>query len=334
MSFRPLQDLLLKKSEANILLAALDLKIFTVLVSSHSAEEISENLNLHPQNTHHFLNALASCDLISKNKDGYWNSPLANEFLVAGKETYLGEYLRSSNPFYDIPPEKICILVREGPSPSIIQSEMRTDEFWKNQNRGTINYQRSGIAQIVVKIIASLPEYAGFSRMLDLGCGPGLIGIALILDHPIMNGVLFDLPVVARCAKKCVTEYNVSDRLTVISGDYLIDSIGEGYDLVLASMTLNYALGSFDILMNKIYTALNPGGVFVTISEGIQEKGTKPEDMVISMLLPELLGENMIIAEDFIANALLKAGFSSVRTKSIPTPVGDFSCDIGRKKRN
>ncbi len=82
--------------------------------------------------------------------------------------------------------------------------------------------------------------------MLDLGCGPGLLGIALILDHPTMNGVLFDQPPVAEVARRCAAEYGVSDRVTVMSGDYLNDSIGEGYDLILASMTLNFALGSLD----------------------------------------------------------------------------------------
>lgn len=332
MSFKPLQDLLLKKSEANLLLAGLELHLFSELESYHSAEDIAENLKLHTNNTLHFLNALVACDLICKSEDLFWNSPIANKFLVEGKETYLGDYLLSCDPWYTISPEMLCRFVREGPSASASEVEMHSGEFWERQTRGSINYQRSGMAQIVVEIVSSIPEYANFSKILDLGCGPGLLGFALILDHPTMNGVLFDQPPVAEVANRCAAEYGLSDRVTGMSGDYLNDSIEGGYDLILASMTVNYALGSFDSMMNKIYDALNPGGIFVTISDGRTHNGTKPEEMVISMLLPDLMGQNMAIHEDFIANAMLDAGFYKVRSRSVQTPVGEVECTIGKKR--
>ena len=331
-SFKPLQDLLLKKSEANILLAAIELDLFSLLEKIHFAEDIAQKCQFHLQNTIHLLNALAAFDVIHKDGDRYFNSPIAHDFLVKGKDTYLGDYLRASDPWYTLPPEKISLLVREGPPERKEEIISGSDEFWEMQTRGSINYQRSGMAQMAVKLISSLPEYTGFSRMLDLGCGPGLLGIALILDHPTMNGVLFDQPPVAEVARRCAAEYGVSDRVTVMSGDYLNDSIGGGYDLILASMTLNYALGSLDSLMKKIYEALRPGGVFVTMSDGTTRNGTKPEEMVISMLLPDLMGQNMAIHEDFIANAMLDAGFYKVRSRSVQTPVGEVECTIGKKR--
>ena len=331
ISFKPLQDLLLKKSEANILLAAIELDLFSLLEKVHFAEDIAQKCQFHLQNTIHLLNALAAFDVIQKDGDRYFNSPIAHDFLVKGKDTYLGDYLCASDPWYSIHPEKISLLVREGPPERKEEIISGSDEFREMQTRGSINYQRSGMAQIVVKQISSLPEYNGFSRMLDLGCGPGILGIALILDHPTMNGVLFDQPPVAEVAKRCAAEYGVSDRITVMSGDYLVDSIGEEYDLILASMTLNYALGSFDRLMKKIYEALRPGGVFVTVSDGTTRNGTKPEEMVISMLIPGLMGQDMAIHEDFIANAMLDAGFYKVRSRPVQTPVGEVEWTIGKK---
>jgi hypothetical protein len=209
MSFKPLQDLLLKKSEANLLLAALEMNIFTELATYHSAEEIAENLHLNPDNTAHFLNALAAFDLINKYEDLFWNSELADEFLVKGKQTYLGDYLRSCDPWYASPPEKICRLVRKGPTVADADADICSEEFWEMQTRGTINYQRSGMTQIIIELVSSLPEYPSFSRMLDLGCGPGLYGIALVLDHPSMNGVLFDQPSVAMVAERSAAYYGV-----------------------------------------------------------------------------------------------------------------------------
>lgn len=50
-----------------------------------------------------------------------------------------------------------------------------------------------------------------------------------------------------------------------LEGDYLQDSIGEGYDLILASSTLSFARHDMDSLMKKIYNALNLGGVFINV---------------------------------------------------------------------
>lgn len=331
-NYKPLQDLLLKKSEANILLAAVQLNLFSELTDYHSAEELAEKLTLHPRNTEVILNALVSFDLICKCEELYWNTPLANEFLVRGKPTYLGDYLWACNPWYTLPPEKICDLVRVGPSASDLEFGIQSEEFWEMQARGSINYQRSGMAQLLVSTISSLPEYPRFKRMLDLGCGPGLFGIALVLDHPSLEAVLFDRPTIITHTQNCVKEYAVSDRVTVVPGDYLQDSIGSGYDLILASMTLNFALGNFAAVITKIYEALNPGGVFVAISDGRTEEGTKPEDMVIPMLFPELTGNIAGIHEGFIADAMLNAGFSSVRRERLLTPIGEVDCEVGRKK--
>ena len=133
-------------------------------------------------------------------------------------------------------------------------------------------------------------------------------------------------------AKENVRDYDISDRVSCLPRNYLTDSIGEGYDFILASMTLNLALPSFDALMSKIYAALNPGGVFVAISDGRYDEGTKPMEMVLCMLLSDLSGQSMAIKEGFIADALIKAGFQSVIMKKINSPVGEIECDIGRKK--
>jgi hypothetical protein len=89
--------------------------------------------------------------------------------------------------------------------------------------------------------------------MLDLGGGPGLIGIAIVGAHPGMKGVIFDRPAI----------------------------IGEGYDLIWASSALSLAKDDMDSLTKKIYDALNPGGVFLVLHEGLTYERTKPDVMVV-----------------------------------------------------
>lgn len=330
--FGYLHQMLPDSMKMNLLMAALDLDIFSALVYSHDADTIAKNHQLHAQNTGHLLDALAAIDLVRKNDGQYQNSPLADEFLVKGKETYLGDYFRICYPWYTITPEKMCQLVREGPVPVEDAHDLKSEELWAYQARNTMNYQRAGMAQMIISLISNLPEYPQFSKMLDLGCGPGLYGISIVMNHPTMNGVLFDQPSVIEVAKENVREYDISDKVSCIPGNYLTDTIGNGYDLILASMTLNLALDSFDALMSKIHDALNPGGVFVTLSDGRYHEGTKPMEMVLCMLLSDLSGQRMAIKENFISDSLIKAGFQSVFMKKINSPVGEIECNIGRKK--
>lgn len=330
-NFQPLQDLLMKHAEAQILMAAIDLGIFTELKQGKSAEEVASTLGLDPGNTRHLLNALAAGDLLRVSEGRFQNTPLAEEFLVRGTPTYLGEYLKNTYPWYNVSPEMISRLVRAGPSVSQIPVAVESEELWELQARGSINYQRAGMVQLIVQIISSLPEYPAFSRMLDLGCGPGLMGIGLVLDHPTLHAVLYDQHAVATVAEESVREYGVCDRVTVCRGNYLTDQIGGEYDLILASMTLNFASRDLDCIISKLYAALRPGGILVTISGGLRDEGTKPESMVISMLKVNLSGSSFGMPEERIAGAMLRAGFVHVRGRSIFSPVGELDCEIAKK---
>ena len=111
-----------------------------------------------------------------------------------------------------------------------------------------------------------------------------------------MKGIIFDQPAVAEIAKNFIKEYEMEDRMEVLGGDYLQNSIGGEYDLIWASGCLYYGKDNMDSLMKKIYDALNPGGVFISYHEGVTHERTKPGIMVLSWPLGTLTGQ------DFISN--------------------------------
>ena len=155
-------------------------------------------------------------------------------------------------------------LVKEGPPLPSKETDMGSEEIWVRYAASMANYQRAGAAQQAVKIVSGLSEFPSFGKMLDLGGGPGIIGIAIVTSHPTMKGAIFDKPSVVNVAERFIKEYKMEDRMAVMGGDYIHDSIGEGYDLIWASTTLNFARHDLDTPMKKIYDALNPDGVFVS----------------------------------------------------------------------
>ena len=170
--------------------------------------------------------------------------------------------------------------------------------------------------------------------MLDLGSGAGLIGIAITAEHPNMLGIIYDRPEVLEVAKCYIKEYEMEERVKIMAGDYHSDSIGEDYDLIWSSATLNFAKHDIDHVLKKIYSALNPGGVLISFYDGLTNERTRPETMVLTWLPTVVMGNDFGIDQGFIADSMLRAGFKSVRSLTLNTPTGLMDLDIGRKRQS
>ncbi len=328
VSFDNLYGILIAPIRHKMLMTGIELKVFNHLSEPSSAQSVAGAIGGHLVNTRLFLDGLAASGLIMK-KDGlYQNTPVTQTFMVEGSQTYLGQHLSIQNQFW-APLENLANLVKEGP-PSTPE-DMSSGEMWEQIAVAMANYERAGMAQQAIEIVSVLPEFSSIKKMLDLGGGPGMVGIAIVGSHPTMKGVIFDQPPVAKVAENFIKEYEMEARMEVMGGNYMIDSIGGEYDLVWASFTLNFARHDMDTFMKKIYDALNPGGVFISSAEGLTHERTKPEIMVLGMSSISLMGQDMCFDQGFIADAMTRIGFKSIHSCTLDTPVGPVDIDIGRK---
>ncbi|MGP8320072.1 MAG: hypothetical protein ACT6FD_04695 [Methanosarcinaceae archaeon] len=126
--------------------------------------------------------------------------------------------------------------------------------------------------------------------------------------------------------------YEMDDRMKVMSGDYTTDPIGEGYDLIWAKNTLNFARDDMNSMVSKIYDALSPGGAFISCAEGLTHERTRPDKHVISMISLSLMGQDMCFDQGEIADSMLRVGFRSVRSRTLDTDWGPMDIDIGRRE--
>ena len=222
-------------------------------------------------------------------------------------------------------------LVREGPPSPTPEADMADGEIWTQYAVAMANAERAGIARQAPEIVSDLPEFPTLAKMLDLGRGPGLIGIAILAAHPNMSGTIFDKPAMVRVAEIAIKEYGLEDRMGVMGGDFIHDPIGEGYDLIWASSALSLAKDDMDSLIAKIHDSLSPGGVFVVLHEGLTHERTKPDAMVLSMMPLALTGQDMRFDRGFIADSMLRVGFRSVRSRTLDRDRGPMDLDVGRK---
>jgi tRNA (cmo5U34)-methyltransferase len=109
-----------------------------------------------------------------------------------------------------------------------------------------------------------LPEDTGEEiRVLDLGCGNGVLSKLVLKKLPQALVVGFDLtPKMLESYVENLSDYN--GRFELIQGDYRFDPIGSNYDIVLAGLTLQHLTwGQRKAFYRMICNILNTGGSFI-----------------------------------------------------------------------
>jgi len=329
LSYEDLTKMLIAPIRSKLMLTGIELKVFNVLSEPKPSEDVAKAIGTHPRNTRVFLDSLVAIDLLQK-KDGlYRNSPITQAFLVENSPTFLGRlftFMKPDDQFLQNLPK----LVKEGPPPPPEKPPFSEEALAKGAVM-MADVERAGYAQKAVEIVLELPEFPSFRKMLDLGGGPGIIGMTIVDAHPKMKGVIFDLPPVVKETKKFIQEYEMEGRMEILGGDLNRDPIGEGYDCVLACNSLKFAR-VIDSIVKKIYDALNPGGVFVSLYPfGQTHERTKPESTVLSLFSMALMGQEVGADQGYIADSMLRVGFKSVRSRTLHTPVYQMDLDIARK---
>ena len=327
LSYDALTRILYGAIPTKLLLTAIEFKVFSHLTEPKSADSLAGKIGTHQGKTRLFLDGLVANELLCKRDGRYWNAPVANAFLVEGQPTYLGDVFRNLTEYMRPALENMTALVRDGRCPPITFSDPSLEE---RETEIYGNCQRAGGAQQVAAMVSKLPEFPRMKKMLDLGGGAGLICLAIVAAHPTMTGVIFDRPEVVEVTQRFIREYGLQDRVTVIGGDYSKDSIGDGYDLVWTSFTLNFFRGNLDPIIRKIHAVLAPGGVYVSLAEGLTDERTKPTMTVNSMLLGR---SDLWFDDGEIAQAMLRVGFRSVHSGAAagPQPHGPTVVDVARK---
>jgi SAM-dependent methyltransferase len=331
LSYRPLHELAMGPLKAAFMNYGIRFKVFDILTEFASTEQVATRLGTHPENTRRLLDALATMDLLEKQGGRYRNLPIARLFLVSTEPTCIGPLLLQAQHAGLNPLEKLAGLVKNGPDADQDVQNFADESLWAREARDSSGWVFGGVGRQVADIIKTLPGFGEFGKMLDMGCGHGVFSLYMLHDHPTLRAVLLDRAAVLEAAERFVHEWGMADRVEYAPGDYITGDIGKGYDLIFASATLNFALHGLEELISKVFRALKPGGYFVGFQDGMTHEGTKPDTMLGAVMPAMMLGMDYTFPQGRIAHAAVDRGFCWVRSRTIPTPIGDMDVDIARK---
>ncbi len=330
-SYKELYDIIKGALRARIMLAGLELGLFDCLDQPASARQVAGELGLHPLNTARVLDALATIGLLAKREGNYRNSPLSQAFLRKDSPTYVGDLLRGIDRMASAGLTQVPELVRNGPPPADPSQDPASPELWAQWARAGAQWALGEMGQTMAGIVSGLPGFADFRHMLDLGGGHGIFTLYIIDAHPSMRGAVMDRAPVLEAAEEFSRRFGLGERFRAVPGDYIQDDIGEHWDLIFASATLNFAKDRIDELFGKIYRAIKQGGYFISFQEGMTHENTQPDTM-LGHLLDSLKSEQgFSFKQGFLAEAMLRAGFRQVSSRSIDTPMGVMDLDIARR---
>ena len=316
-----------------IMKTALQLKIFDYLSSPLTAEQLSNQLNLNPDNCTFLLKALVALGCLDFKNNTFQNTASAEDCWKSYGECSLSQsFLFMSQWSEPILNDKLTELVKNGAPPP---TDIADDAIWKKGAYASLNHTRCLRAQKIAEIISKLPEFANMQKMLDLGAGSGIIGIAITMIHPTLECVLYDQPAVCEVADEVIAEYDVAQRVRTLAGDYMKNDFENSYDLIIANYTLNFYKKNLNDILKRIYDSLNPGGLFFVASDGLNKSKTSPAASVISWFSTAVQGNEMSFSKGEISQAMFTAGFKSTERFIIDNlglaAHGPIEITIGRK---
>lgn len=236
-----------------LILSAVKLGIFDILKTPKSVDEIAKQLGCNKKLLYLFCEVLKTEGLILKEDGKYKNSELAEEFFTSN--SFFSQCTFIENTYENL---KLWLEL-----PEIVKNgEIKRDSSKFFADRVVHSLAQNallGELQKTVKIISNFEEFKNAKKLLDLGGGHGLYAIAFTALNKNLQAYVFDLPHVVEKTREYIRKFS-ADRVDVIAGDFFVNGIGSGYDVVFSSYNPG---GKKAELIPKIYASLNKNGLYV-----------------------------------------------------------------------
>jgi len=272
---------------ACILTAAAELDVFSVLWKRPmSAKSLAGKLNSDIRATTILLDAMAALGLLAKKGDDF---SVPAEVAVLLTETGSGNILPAVRHLGN------C-LRRWSQLAQVTHTGKPADRepSIRGENADLVAFigaMDNFSAPLVCQVIDCLGPLT-FRHLLDIGGGLGTWTIAFLRAAPRARATLFDLPEVIPLARQRIADAGLSDRVSLVAGDFYVDDLPTGADFAWLSGVAHQNSRQQNVaLFAKIYAALPRNGVLVIRDVVMNESHTDP-------VAGALFAVNMLVATE------------------------------------
>jgi hypothetical protein len=306
------------------LLSAIDLGVFSELAAAGSlrGDELRDRLGLHPRGARDFFDALVALEFLEREDGRYRNTPATDAFLDRAKPAYVGDFLQmaGNRPTW----HGLSAALRTGePQHEGVGGDDFFDAVYPDPEKvGEFLRAMSANSAGTAQALATGFPWADVASLADIGCAEGMVPATLAHEHPHLDCVGFDLPVVRPHFERFAERAGVGDRVRFRAGDFFTDPLPHADVLILGHVLHDFDLERKRLLLAKAYDALSEGGsliVYETLIDDDRREHAFGLLMSLNMLVESRGGFDFTGAD--CQSWMADAGFTTSRVEHLVGPV-------------
>lgn len=322
-----LWDILMGFVASQALYACVELNLFTQLTGrALTLAQVAEAAGIDSRTAERLLTPMVALGLVTVEQGHYSNTEVADLCLVKGKPHYFGDMVSYYiNNFYPAAGQILESARKGEPVIAHWQALRSREEIARSSTLAMDNLSRDlGV------LLAGFLDLSPAKRLLDIGGGSGAVGRALAERYAGLEAVVLDQPLVLKIAQEIWASSSALSRFKPYPGDFVRDELPAGFDVAIASNIVHlYGAGVNQKLMEKIFHAINPGGVALVIDFYLDEAKTGPLFPALFGLGASLMGKGpRTYSPGDVRSWMEASGFQDIGYRNLTRLVG---CVMGWK---
>jgi len=301
---------------AYAVLAGIQLDLFTVLgEGARTADEIATLLGADAGKLEALLNVLVLAEFLTRTRDQFENSRVAEKFFVRGGSQYAGDMIRTL-PDWWTPVLSTADSVATGVAQAKLDyTSMLPDELEAHFE----SFYRQSLA--AGEALASRYDFTECRQLLDVGGGTGGVTIGITAAYPSLRATLVDLPTVTPVTQRYVAESDSAERISIVSADAVEQPLEGMFDAAIMSAFMP-VLGPTQICqaLHHVSQSMEPGGtLYVTDGGVLDDSRLAPVPAVHNDLwFVNVFDEGRSHPEEDRRKWLTDAGFEAIERDVLP----------------
>jgi SAM-dependent methyltransferase len=310
------------------MLAGMQLDVFTPLKAGPmTTEQIADAIGVGPTRLRLLLYVLVVAGLLTEQDGRFSNTPEANQFLVKGSPSYMGNRHAAIAMRWTA-----CLKTAESIRSGVPQAKLdfsdspqkELEAFLRNINANTVSAARALLEKY---------DFSSVKTLVDVGSGGGGVAITITKACPHIMATAIDLPQVAPIARKIVEEEGVAGHVNVVAADVVSGPLAGSYDVAVLRAFLQ-VLSPKDarLALKHIGAAVKAGGKIYVVGQVLDDSRRSPLEAVgfnLSFINQFDAGESY--TEKEYRDWLSEAGFVNIERASFL--LGDGSGLLTARKR-
>jgi len=294
-------DILWGFAECRVLIAAVELDIFTAIAKGHNtAKAVAAQSEVSERGVRILLNALTSMEFLSKKRSAYFLEPIAGQFLVKGRKGYMGANVLHAIHLWERW-ASLTEAVKTGTAADLASARERGARFFPilvealfpiNYPIACEGYDQLGVGKTWKNI-----------KVLDVAGGSAPWSVPVAERDPKSRVTLLDFPEPVKVARRFVKKHKVEKQFQFIESNlWDVDWGTNQYDLiVLGHICHSEGEKKTREMIRRAFRALKPDGKLL-IAEMVADDrcagpGSWPLMFAVNMLVNTEEGDTFTFSE-------------------------------------